>query len=148
MDFRLTSPAFADGANIPEKYTCKGDNLSPPLGIVGTPDGTASLALIMHDPDAPGGDFLHWTLWGIPADTTVITENSAPLGASSGATDFGAAQYGGPCPPSGTHHYVFDLYALNLGKLPLKPGASRREVEAALQGHILAQTSLTGVFSV
>jgi len=148
MDFRLTSTAFADGANIPDTYTCKGENVSPTLGIVGVPKGTASLALILHDPDATaGGDFLHWTVWNIPADTTVIDENTVPFGAAVGTNDFGAARYGGPCPPPGAqHHYVFDLYALDAAQLPLEAGAARHELENAMQGHVLAQTSLTGLF--
>jgi Raf kinase inhibitor-like YbhB/YbcL family protein len=147
MDFRLTSPAFADGAIIPDHYTCKGKNVSPPFGVTGTPGSAASLALILHDPDAPSGDFLHWTMWNVPANITAISENTLPSGALTGMTDFGEVRYGGPCPHAGTHHYVFDLYALDVDKLPLQSGATRQALQDAIQGHVLAQTSLTGLFS-
>jgi len=147
MDFRLTSPAFADGAAIPDKYTCKGENLSPPLSITGAPEATASLALILHDPDSPSGNFLHWTMWNMPANTAAITENAAPLGSVSGVNDFGETRYGGPCPHTGTHHYVFDLYALDV-ELALSPGATRQELQDAMEGHVLMQARLTGIFGV
>lgn len=142
----LSSPAFRNGAVIPTKYTCKGDDISPPLEISNIPPDTVSLVLIVHDPDAPNGDFLHWTLWNINPSQPVITEGTAPTGAVEGRTDFGKSQYGGPCPPSGTHHYEFDLYALNT-KLDLSAGASRQQLERAIQTYIIARTTLTGLVS-
>lgn len=146
IGFMLTSPAFEDDQAIPEKYTCKGEDISPPLAISGTPDAAQCLALILHDPDAPVGDFLHWTVWNIAPETVTIDENSVPAGALQGKTDFGHAHYGGPCPPSGTHRYIFELYALD-EKLDLAVGSNREELEEALEGHVLAETRLTGTFS-
>lgn len=143
---QIISPAFTEGEEIPAKYSCKGENVSPPLSILNTPAGTESLALILHDPDAPIGDFLHWTLWNIPPGTTEIAEDSTPEGSREGKTGFGAAHYGGPCPPSGIHHYVFDLYALDT-RLDLAVGTSRSELEEAMEGHILATAQLIGTFS-
>jgi len=144
-NLQLSSEAFADGAQIPSQYTCKGQNVNPQLTIANVPAGAKSLALIMHDPDAPAGDWLHWTLWNITPDTAKIDQNSTPAGAIAGTTDFGKPGYGGPCPPSGTHHYLFDLYALDK-ILDLQSGADRNQLEKALQGHIVGQTKLTGLF--
>lgn len=143
--FVLTSPAFAPGGSIPVKYTCKSDDVSPPLRIKNIPPDTVSLALVLHDPDAPGGDFLHWIMWNINPNQTVIGGNSVPDGAAQGTNDFGRAQYGGPCPPSGTHRYVFDLYALST-KLNLPAGANRQQFEHAIENYIVAQTTLIGTF--
>lgn len=142
--FQLTSPAFNDNEKIPVKYTCKGENINPPLKINNAPAQTQSLAIIMHDPDAPGADFLHWTIWNISPETTIIEEDSTPQGALLGKTDFGHPHYGGPCPPSGTHRYVFDLYALNK-RLDLAVGSSREDLLKAMQDHVVAQTTLTGL---
>lgn len=144
--FQLSSTAFAEGGMIPAKYTCQGANLSPPLNIAGTPQGTKALALIMHDPDAPAGDWVHWTVWNIADDITNIAENSLPVGAVEGPTSFGETGYGGPCPPSGTHHYIFELYALD-SSLNLPTSTSRDELKTAIADHIIAETTLTGLFS-
>lgn len=144
---QLTSPAFKEGAAIPVTYSCKGQNISPPLTISGTPYGTKSLALILHDPDAPSGDFLHWTVWNIAPGTTSIAENSVPDAAVQGTIGSGKIGYFGPCPPSGTHRYIFELYALD-NTLSLLAGASRQELIDAMDGHTLAQTALTGTYSV
>lgn len=144
--FGLASPAFAPGGSIPAKYTCKGDDISPPLEIKNVPPDTVSLALILHDPDAPAGDFLHWAVWNINPGQHVIAENTVPAGAVQGTNDFGNSHYGGPCPPAGTHHYVFDLYALNT-KLSLPAGANRQQFEHAIGNYIVAQTTLTGTFT-
>jgi Raf kinase inhibitor-like YbhB/YbcL family protein len=144
--FTLTSSAFADGTAIPAKYTCKGENMSPPLSIGQPPEKTASLALILHDPDAPSGDFLHWTVWNISPGVNTIAENSVPADALTGMNGFGKIAYGGPCPPSGTHRYEFDLYALDT-KVNLLAGASRSELLDAMKDQVLAQTKLTGLFS-
>jgi Raf kinase inhibitor-like YbhB/YbcL family protein len=128
---RLTSPVFADNAAIPAKYTCRGQNISPPLVISGVPNSTKSLVLILHDPDAPSGDFVHWVVWNIPPGTTAIAEGALPSGAKLGMTSFGKTAYGGPCPPSGMHHYIFELFALR-SALDLPAGANRDELLKAM----------------
>jgi Raf kinase inhibitor-like YbhB/YbcL family protein len=142
----LRSTVFNHQDAIPEKYTCDGADVSPPLTISGVPQGAESLAIIVHDPDAPGGNWDHWLLWNIAPDTTQIFENTVPEGASAGMNDFGKQTYGGPCPPSGTHRYVFTLYALDR-PLRLSSGARRHALEQAMQGHILAQTELIGLYT-
>jgi Raf kinase inhibitor-like YbhB/YbcL family protein len=144
---QLTSPAFQTNTPLPDKYTCRGDGVSPPLQISDVPDGTQSLVLMMHDPDAIGGkDFLHWSVWNITPDTTEIAENSVPNGAVQGLNDYPTQQYGPACPPAGTgtHHYVLDLYALDV-PLPLTTGTAREELELAMREHILAQAQLVGI---
>jgi len=145
---KLASPFFDEGAEIPLEYTCKGQNISPPLSITGVPAGAKSLALIMHDPDAVSGDFVHWTIWDIPTSTETIAVNSVPAGATVGLNGGGQNKYMGPCPPAGTgtHRYMFELYALN--KIPgLSPSTSRDQLQEAIAGHILAQHSLAGLFA-
>ncbi|HEY8550809.1 MAG TPA: YbhB/YbcL family Raf kinase inhibitor-like protein [Vicinamibacterales bacterium] len=149
MPFRLTSPAFADGAGIPARHTCDGENRSPLLTWSDVPEGTASFALIMDDPDAPGGVFTHWVLYDIPADGTELGES---LGESSpgvaGMNSFRQAGYGGPCPPKHDppHRYRFALHALDVPSLGLPRHASRRDVEAAMAGHVLGVARLTGTY--
>ena len=143
---RLSSSAFAAGTTIPAKYTCQGDNISPPLDISGVPDNTETLVLIVHDPDAPRGDWVHWLVWNLPPSTKTIAENSMPTGTVQGTTSFDKVGYGGPCPPSGTHHYVFDLYALN-NEPNLSPSTTREQLQAAMNGHIVDQAKLVGLFS-
>lgn len=144
----LTSSAFQDGGTIPQQYTCRGQNINPPLNITGQPEDTKSLALIMHDPDAVSGDFLHWLMWDMPASTQAIAATSVPVGAIQGPNGSGNNTYMGPCPPkgTGTHHYKFDLYALDT-TLGLDSKSSRQQLEDAMKGHILDQTTLTGLFS-
>ena len=141
---RLTSPAFVDAGNIPSKYTCEGENISPPLEISDLPDNAVSLALIMDDPDAVVGTFVHWVVWNIPKDTKNIQEGSEPEGVQ-GITGFGRIGYGGPCPPSGTHNYKFKLYALNK-KLDLKQSSRKRDLEQAMRGYIIEDVVLTGKY--
>jgi Raf kinase inhibitor-like YbhB/YbcL family protein len=143
---QLISTAFKKGETIPEQYTCKGDNISPPLNIINVPAQAKSLALIMHDPDAPVGDFVHWLIWDMQPSTQSIGANSIPVGAVQGTTSFNKNEYGGPCPPagSGTHRYLFELYALDTS-LGLNPGTSREKLEDAMKGHIVEQTVLTGL---
>lgn len=143
---QLTSSAFTHNSRIPAKYTCDGANLNPPLAISGVPEGAKSLVLIVDDPDAPRGDFVHWTIWNISPETRQIAENSVPSGSVQGLTDFGKPGYGGPCPPFGEHRYQFKLYALDAG-LDLSPSAKKRDVERAMKGHILSQTILIGLYS-
>ncbi len=143
---RLSSPAFANGRLIQEKYTCRGDNISPQLQFIDPPESTKSFALIMHDPDAPDGDWVHWTVWNIDPKASGIPEAGGLVGSVEGITSFGRAGYGGPCPHSGTHHYYFDLYALDK-KLKLDPKKDRAALEAAMAGHILAKADIVGLFS-
>ena len=142
----ITSPAFADNQPIPARYSCKGDNTSPPLAIAGVPAAAKSLALIMHDPDAPSGDYVHWVVWNMPPSTTEIAASSLPAGAEQGPNTSGRNAYMGPCPPSGTHRYIFELYALS-EKLQLAPSTGREQLVAAMDGRILAKATLTGLFS-
>lgn len=146
----LTSPAFEDGAAIPRKHTCDGDDLSPPLTWDRLPDGAKSLALIVEDPDAPRGTFTHWVLYDLPATETGLDAGvpARSEAARQGKNDFGKAGYGGPCPPRGsTHRYVFTLFALDVARLGLDDGASKRQVLDAVSGHVLAEGRLTGTYA-
>ena len=151
MPFALKTTAFADGAGIPKKYTCDGADDSPDLSWNDAPAGTQSFALIADDPDAPVGTWTHWIIWNIPAQTTSLPEGVPKVdksgdGTHQGKNDFKRIGYGGPCPPSGKpHRYFFRLYALDT-KLDLKAGASRSELEHAMKGHVLSQTSLKGTY--
>ncbi len=140
----LRSPAFEHEDEIPSLFTCDGSNISPPLQIGDVPEGAASLALVMDDPDAPGGTFDHWVVWNIPAQTGEIASGTEPQGVG-GRTDFGRMGYGGPCPPSGTHRYMFKLYALDT-VLGLARGSRKDDLEAAMQGHVLAEALLEGKY--
>lgn len=142
----IISPVFRMGAAIPPQYTCAGQNVNPPLNIFNTPPKTLSLVLVVHDPDAPGGDYLHWLVWDIPPSTDSIAVNSVPIGALQGVNGMGKSSYMGPCPPSGTHRYVFDLYALDK-PLNLKSGVGLEQVQQAMDGHIIEQSSLNGTFA-
>jgi Raf kinase inhibitor-like YbhB/YbcL family protein len=145
---QLTSPAFKDNDNIPDQYTCKGQNVSPPLNIFNVRKNAKSLALIMHDPDAPSGDFVHWLIWDMQPGTHSLRANSTPIGAMQGATSFGQNIYGGPCPPSGsgTHRYIFELYAIDCS-LNLNSYTSREKLQKAMKGHVLEKAILTGLLS-
>ena len=145
VSMEITSDAFEDGGQIPSKYTCDGEDISPPLTISDVPESAACLALVMDDPDAPMGTFDHWLVWNIPADTEEIAEGEQPEGVP-GRNNFGNLEYGGPCPPSGTHTYRFKLYALDT-RLDLDQGASKEDLEAAMEGHIVADTMLRGDYS-
>jgi hypothetical protein len=141
----LESSAFANNTNIPSKFTCDGEDINPPLSIKEVPIEAKSLVLIMDDPDAPMGTWLHWTVWNIDPATSEIVENSIPPGAGEGATDFSRPGYGGPCPPGGTHRYFFKLYALDI-ELNLATGAKLKELEQAMAGHIIDQAELIGLY--
>ncbi len=150
MSFTLSTKSFAPGGEIPRKYTCEGDDLSPELSWSEPPRGTQSFALIADDPDAPSGTFTHWVLYGLRAETRRLAEGASrgqlPAGASQGRNDFGKTGYGGPCPPPGKpHRYFFKLYALD-ANLGLKPGASKQQLEQAMKGHVLAQSEVVGTF--
>lgn len=151
MKLSLSSSAFSDGWKIPVKYTCAGQDISPPLVWSKSPAGTQSLALIVDDPDAPGGVFTHWVLFNLPADTSELSEaiptaKELDNGGRQGKNDFGRIGYGGPCPPPGRpHHYRFTLYALDK-LLDLPAGVSKKQVVNTMAGHILAQVQLTGTY--
>ena len=142
----VTTPAFQAGGDVAAKFTCSGANVNPELKINGVPNEAKSLVLIVDDPDAPRGLFTHWIVWNIDPKATDIGENSAPAGGIQGTNDFGKRNYGGPCPPSGTHRYFFKIYALDT-KLDLKPSARRAELDAAMRGHTLAQGELMARYS-
>lgn len=142
----ITSPSVQAGGDIPAKFACDGTNVSPELHISAAPNEAKSLVLIVDDPDAPRGLFTHWIVWNIDPKTTRIAETSAPSAGIQGTNDFGKRNYGGPCPPSGTHRYFFKIFALDT-KLELKPGARRAELDAAMRGHVLAQGELMGRYS-
>jgi Raf kinase inhibitor-like YbhB/YbcL family protein len=142
---KLSSPAFKHNESIPSKYTCDGADVNPPLVIENVPPGTKSLALIVDDPDAPAGTWVHWVLWNIDPATKEIRENAVPSGALQGINDFRKSDYGGPCPPSGTHRYFFKLYALEM-MLSLGPKTKKAELERAMKGHIVAQGELLGLY--
>ena len=142
---KITSSAFQEGANIPSKFTCDGENTSPPLQIADIPSEAKSLALVVDDPDVPSGLFTHWAVWNIPPQTTAVGEGNAPKGVQ-GTNDFGKSGYGGPCPPSGTHRYYFKVFALDR-ELDLPFGAKRGQLDAAMKGHVVAQGDLIGRYS-
>ncbi|MBI4226400.1 YbhB/YbcL family Raf kinase inhibitor-like protein [Candidatus Roizmanbacteria bacterium] len=143
---KVASAAFKNGEIIPKKYTCDGENINPPLTIASIPAEAKSLALIVDDPDAPVGNWNHWLVWNIEPATKEISENSVPANTVLGINDFGKLEYGGPCPPSGTHRYFFRIYALDT-KLDLPQGAKRGELENAMKNHIVDQGELMGKYS-
>jgi len=152
MAFRLTSPAFHDGAAIPPRHACTGEDLSPPLEWNEPPPGTRSLALFCDDPDAPGGTFRHWAIYDMPPEQRRLAEGLRPAAATDdmrqAVNDFGRPGYAGPCPPRGhgTHHYHFRLLALDVERLPVDPQARCSTVDAAARGHVLAAAELVGLF--
>ena len=149
MAFRIGSPAFEDNGDLPAKYTCDGENISPPLVWTEAPQGAKSFALITDDPDSSSGTWVHWVLYDLPAETTQLQEgiqNTETLadGSKHGITDFRKADYGGPCPlPGNAHRYVFKLYALDQ-ILNLPPKASKAELLVAMNGHVLAHAEVVG----
>jgi len=142
---QISSPVFDNNTSIPVKYTCDGQDINPPLIISGILENAESLVLIMDDPDSPSGNFLHWIVWNIPPLITQILENSKVEGAVEGKNDFGKIGYGGPCPHQGEHHYHFRLFAIDQ-KLSLENGATREDVEKALEGHIIESCELIGLY--
>lgn len=151
QEFRLSTPAFADGAPIPKRYTADGENASPSLTWWEPPEGTESFALVVEDPDSPKGRFVHWLAWNLPATRRDLPERypaEAQLrdGVRQGRNGFGDTGYGGPRPPAGApHRYVFRLYALDT-HLDLEAGATRAELERAIEGHVLGEATLTGMY--
>lgn len=149
--FALTSTAFKEGEMIPKKYTCDGPDISPPLEWHNVPSGAKSLALIVEDPDAPMGIWVHWVIFNIPPGSSGLPEhvsanNTLSDGAVQGRNDFRKIGYGGPCPPSGTHRYFFILYALDTA-LRLSPGSTKADLVGAMEGHIIGKAQLMGRFS-
>ncbi len=143
IQFKLSSPAFEDSGLIPRKYTCQGENISPELNWSDAPANAKSFALIVDDPDAPGGTFTHWVLFDIPADQKQLAEGAGPIGVS-GSNGLSQPGYMGPCPPSGLHRYYFRLYALDVPSLNLKEGAARGEAETAMKGHVIGAAEMMG----
>lgn len=147
----ISAEGFKDGEIIPDVYTCKGKDISPTLSWKGIPAQTKSIALIMDDPDAPGGTFVHWVLYNVPPQTQKLPElmpcdKILADGSIQGLTDFGRTGYGGPCPPPGKpHRYYFKLYALD-SKITLAPGASKKQLENEMFGHILAKGEIVGIY--
>jgi Raf kinase inhibitor-like YbhB/YbcL family protein len=151
MAFSLSSTVFGQMESIPSKYTCDGADISPPVIWEDLPVGTVSLVLICDDPDAPVGTWVHWVCYDIPNEKGGFPEgvpktDLIPAGGKQGLNDFRRVGYGGPCPPSGTHRYFFKLYALDC-MLQLNAGKSKEEVETVMEGHVLGQTELVGVYS-
>jgi len=151
MTFKLSSPSFENGGEIPQKFTCSGADVSPELAWANPPGGTRAFALIADDPDAPVGTWVHWVVFDLPPQAVRLPENVTKVdeisgGGKQGRNDFRKIGYGGPCPPPGKpHRYFFKLYALDKA-LDLKAGATKQDVERAMQGHILAQVELMGKF--
>jgi len=150
MTITMKSSAFEEGGMIPSKYTCDGKDVSPPLAWSSVPEGTKSLALICDDPDAPMGTWVHWVIYNLPLDAKELAEafpaqKILANGARQGINDFRKIGYGGPCPPGGTHRYYFKLYALDT-ILALEAGASKKQLLAAMEGHILAQGQIMGKY--
>ena len=146
MALALTSSAFEAGAEIPSKHTCDGADLAPALSWSGAPSGTRSFALVMDDPDAPRGTWVHWVVVDLPRTATALPEGGAlPEGARSGTNSWNRTGYGGPCPPSGRHRYFFKLYALDTA-LPQMGKPNKEQLESAMRGHILGEAQLMGTY--
>jgi Raf kinase inhibitor-like YbhB/YbcL family protein len=143
---QVTSTAFENGESIPKKYTCDGENINPPLTFSNIPAGVVSFVLIVEDPDSPNGNFTHWVMFNIPGSMLQILEHSVPDNALQGKNDFGNIGYGGPCPQTGTHRYIFNVYALDR-KLDLMPGVTKQSVKETMQGHIMDTADITGVYT-
>lgn len=145
MTITVSSTAFPDGADIPRRYTCDGENVSPPLSFAEVPPAARELALLVEDPDAPGGTFVHWVAWGIDPSAPMVAEGQSVRG--NGTNGFGRIGYGGPCPPKGTpHRYVFTVFALS-HELDQKAGASADDLRRAMAGAVLAEGRLVGRYA-
>ncbi len=146
---QITSNVFEDGGEIPIKYTCKGEDVNPSLDIADVPSEAKSLALIVDDPDAPAGTWVHWLVWNIDPSTTRILENSSPESSVEGLTNFGFNRYSGPCPPKGhgKHRYFFKLYALDID-LDLGEDTEKKDLEETIKDHILEEAQLMGTYEI
>jgi hypothetical protein len=149
VSLQLTSPAFAAQGDIPKRFTCDGDDVPPPLAWTGAPAGTRSFALVVDDPDAPMGTWVHWVLYDLPDSVTAlpeaVTAQTLPPGTREGRNSWNRTGYGGPCPPSGRHRYFHKLYALDI-VLPDLDRPTRGALEKAMAGHVLAQAELVGTY--
>lgn len=143
---RISSEAFKDGGKLADKYSKQGSNMNPPVHFEDVPEKARSLALVVDDPDAPNGSFNHWILFNIDPKTRDIKEDRVPVMAMQGRNDFGEVEYDGPQPPSGEHHYVFKVYALD-AMLPLSRASKRQDFEREIQGHVLDSATLTGTYA-
>ncbi|MDD5041695.1 MAG: YbhB/YbcL family Raf kinase inhibitor-like protein [Candidatus Peribacteraceae bacterium] len=141
----IKSPAFGEGGTIPVRFTCDGEGVSPPLTFSNVLQNVQSLALVMDDPDAPSGDYVHWVVYNIDPIPLVVPEGTVPSGGKLGVTGSQEARYVPPCPPSGAHRYFFHLYALDT-VLSFDAAPSKADLVAAMQGHVLAEAELTGTF--
>ncbi len=142
---KISSPAFQNGGKIPGEYTCDGKNINPPLKIENAPPNAKSLALVFDDVDAPGGTYVHWIIWNIDPGLKEMRANSIPDGGVQGMNDFRKRNYGGPCPPRRAHKYVFKIYALDTA-LNLNPNGAKKDLEKAMEGHIISRAQLTGSY--
>ncbi|MDO8548806.1 MAG: YbhB/YbcL family Raf kinase inhibitor-like protein [Ignavibacteria bacterium] len=146
---KIQSSGFKEGEKIPSKFTCDGENVSPQLSWSDFPNKTKTFALIVDDPDAPSGTFVHWVVYNIPSGITKLPEGTTsknlPEGTNQGTNHMGDSDYGGPCPPSGTHRYYFKFYALD-SEVQLKAGAGKRDLLKSMEGHILAEAQLMGKY--
>ena len=142
---KIESTAFKNNELIPPKYTCDGENVNPPLMMSDVPTGAKSLVLIVDDPDAPAGTWVHWTVWNINPEIKEIQEKSVPQNVVEGITDFGKPGYGGPCPPSGTHRYFFKIYALG-STLDIDTSIKASDIKSKIKGNILAKAQLVGLY--
>ena len=151
MTIMVTSPAFVSMQTVPQKYTCDGEDLSPPLSWSNVPNNAKSIVLISDDPDAPAGDWVHWVCYDIPSNIGSLPEavpasDTLACGGRQGKTDFGKVGYGGPCPPGGTHRYFFKVYALDV-MLTLPSGKTKKEIVKAIKGHVVASGELVGTYT-
>jgi Raf kinase inhibitor-like YbhB/YbcL family protein len=144
-NMKIESNIFKNNGDIPAEYTCSGKSTRVPISISGVPKEAKSLAIIVDDPDAPSGDFVHWVLWNIPADTSMIESDSIPNGAQEGANGTGKPGWVAPCPPSGTHHYFFRLYALDIN-LSIEKPSTKSDLILAMGGHIIEEATLVGLY--
>jgi Raf kinase inhibitor-like YbhB/YbcL family protein len=144
-ELKIASPAFSTNGFIPSRYTCDGGDINPPLEFSNVPAEAKSLALVVDDPDAPIGMWVHWIVWNMDPATREVAEDHVPRNAVQGKNDWKRNRYGGPCPPSGVHRYFFKLYALD-SKLNMEPSATKGDLERAMKGHILAKAELIGLY--
>jgi Raf kinase inhibitor-like YbhB/YbcL family protein len=142
---KISSPAFENGGKIPKEYTCDGKNINPPLKIENAPSNAKSLALVFDDIDAPRGTHVHWIVWNMDPGLKEIRENSVPEGVAQGMNDSKKRNYGGPCPPGRAHKYIFRIYALDT-LLKLNPNGTKKDLEKAMEGHILSRAQVMGLY--
>lgn len=142
---KISSPAFGEGMDLPDKYTCKGENINPPLIIENVPKAAKSLVLVVEDPGAPAGVFTHWLVWNISPGVKQIAENSVPRNGIVGTNDFGNQKYNGPCPPSGSHRYFFRVYVLD-AVLNLSGGVRRSVLNGEIKNHIIDRIEMVAIY--